>query len=826
MSAMPPVSPSPEIVPALDESRPVVGPNLAGDPDFCQDVASKIYREAAYPYLLQQQQLWLIWQLIDDAWRVKLRTSALNISSTDPKLYPKVPDGKGKDGGMTSYVDGYSAKVQPPTIFKQVKTKTDMHMSIAYADGIPVRAVVPETIFEHPLYDPTEQSAKAANELIRQNAEDVDLQVEDRKGRGCWSKYGFVNVATDFEYQLEDMPMGFRLPPDPQQAQMMIQAEMQRFGGPPRMQPRPDGMYAVWTQKTVKKMQTKFVPLRHDDVFMDLTMGGGIQRQPCPCVREHCFKEELLGNDYDPVSNPFGWLNAQDAYRNRQTQWTLSAQDEVNLRQELLKKWNQDSQGQVPNMQAIKQRWTCYPWLSIVTGVDGKMKLDNGEGLECPTCHGQKSIEAPAGMDPATGEPQGSQMVPCPQCQGVGRIFGNPERYVVQFFGLLMTGGATGKDQGCTVLRIQKLPSKTLPLIFASHLFEDDSGAIPMSLVEASISSYLQLATARNQFLNWTNKMVDPPWMVPEGSGLKAKDLNVVNGTNEYEGNPNSIFPMNLGSIDARNFLNEFASVTENDIQQIIGMTDQLLGMVENGRRSASEITTAFDAAKMPITEEIDSYNRQVIAPWAQQHLDNVEAWADRDWIQRKTGRTTFGKVKLFTKIADEFMKKMGLIQNTRYVLEASVNDPSINRAELWMQLLELTGLPDPGRIVNDGGLRKAQMDGMKIVARILGDGVPVPPDMSDPDEIYIPIFQEALKDPYWQEKTPETLPILNQRLQLQMLQAQMKQMQAMQQQLQQNAVMNPPEEQGGNGNQPKTPNKTPKTKTQANQQMAGAAQG
>lgn len=829
----PQVSPSPEIVPALDENRPEIGPNMADDEQLCRDVAQFIYTNHAYPYLLMQQRLWPIWMLIDDAWRVKCQVGTLNITQSDPSLFNKNADGKGKDGGMTSTVDGYSAKVQAAAIFKQIKTKTDMHMSIAYADGLPVRAVKPETTYEHPLYDPTQQSVDAANELLRQNAKAIDLEVVDRKGRGCWAKYGFVNVAIDWKYELEDIPMGFELPQDPRQAEVLIQAEMQRFNGQqPQIKIRQmmDGTqrpFAVWMQRVVKTMKTEFVPLRHDDVFMDLTLSGGIQKQPCPVVREHCTRYDLLGNDYDPVKNPFGWLNVQKAYREDQNQWTLSAQDEQQLRQELLKKWNQQSQSLIPQMQAIKQRWRAYPYLAIVPTPDGK-KLDTGEGIECWDCKGIGHMQAPTSVHPMTGDPQGVGSVPCPTCQGEGKVYGNPERYVVEFFGLLMTS-PNGGNNGCTVLRIQKLPDPKgmLPLIFGAHLIEDDAGAIPMSLVEASISAWIQLATAHNQFLDFKNRAINPPTLIPEGSPLKGKDINRVNGTIEYENNPDSIRQLTL-PVDATQNLIEYSQGCEAEIRDIIGMSDQLLGVVQSGRRSASEINNAFDAAKMPITVEIDSYNRQVLQPHAQAHLDNIEQWADRDWIQRKTGRTTFGKVELFSAVADEFMKKMGLIQNTRYVLEASVGDPSINRAELWMQLMTLTGLPDPGRIVNDGGLRKAQMDGLKIVAQILGDGIPVPPDMSDPDDIYIPIFQEALKDDYWRKKTPENMPLLEQRLQIQQIQVVMKQNQALLQAAHQQAVLNPPDQKGanGNGNKPKTPNQTPQNKAQATQQMAGAQQG
>lgn len=815
---------SPEIVPALDESRPQVGPNLADDEEFCREVAAHVYREYAYPQMLQQWRLQHIWRIIDDAYRVKGRVETLDISFTDKSLYPQTPDGKGKDGGMQSTIDPYSAKVQPAAVFKQIKTKTDMHMSIAYADGLPVRAVKPETVYDHPIYNTTQQQVDTANELLRQCARETGLATIDRKGRGCWSKYGFVWAATDFQYELEDVPMGFRIPPEPQMAQQLLQAETARFGGiPPKFQKRSDGMYAVWEERVVKTMRTNFIPLRHDDVFIDLTLSSDIQRQPCPCVRQHGTKFDLLGNEYNPETNPFGWLNVQKAFADKQNQYTLSATDEIALRQELTKKWGMSSEGLIPQKNAIKQRWTCYPRLAIYQGPDGKRKLDKGDGLDCPTCNGRATIEAPA--DPMTGE--GSTQVPCPQCQGAGRIYIQPERHVVEIWGLLMNGGAGGAEQGCVVLRIQRNPDPKdkIPLIFGAHLIEDDAGAIPMSVVEASMSAWVQLATAHNQYLDWKNKIINPPWTGPADSPYKNKDLNRVNGFVGYETRPDEHQPMNMGTIDATNNLIEYAQWCENQIQQLIGMTDQLLGMISPGRRAATEIQTAFDAAKLPVTVEIDSYNRQVLEPWAQAHLDNIEAWADRDWIRKKTGTTTFGKVQLFSAVADEFMKRMGLIQNYRYFLELAGSQPGVfNVPYLAQQLAKICGLPEPDKIASDGGLCKAQLDAAKIVARILGDGVFLPPDPSDPDDIFIVYFQEALKDENWMKDTPETMPLLQQRLMFQQMQQQQKQMMQMQMMMQQQALM-APQEGGGNGNQPPNPNKMPQNKNQANQQLMGAQQ-
>src|SRR5882724_11386303 len=87
--------PSPEIVPAMDEQRPQIAPNLASNMTLCAAVAQHIYRDYFYPYLLQQQRMWATWDRIDDAWRVRGKRSDLDISATDRKFASVNPDGKG-----------------------------------------------------------------------------------------------------------------------------------------------------------------------------------------------------------------------------------------------------------------------------------------------------------------------------------------------------------------------------------------------------------------------------------------------------------------------------------------------------------------------------------------------------------------------------------------------------------------------------------------------------------------------------------------------------------------------------------------------------------
>lgn len=838
-------APSPEVLPSLDETRPTIGPNLAGAPPLCKAVLGHVYRDFFYPYMLQQQRMHATWQRIDDAWRVKGKRDRIDISYLDPASKVTSPDGKGQ--GLTSLDDGISSKVYPAAMHRQIRNKTDMHMSIAWADGIPVRAKLPDTLYEHPLYNPNAQSVEVANELLHQCADAVEMKRRDRKIRGSWAKYGHAWAHVDFRYRFRDQPMVHRLPPDPRMAGPMLQALAMQYGGPPQFGQDQFGPTATWMQRVVDpdSMVTDFVPLRHDAVFVDQTLSADeMDRQPCPLVRSHVTRFDLFGNDYEPQLNPFGWLNVQQALSKGKGHYTLSAQDEQNFRQELLAKTGVSDTAVLRPKDSIKQLWTCYPMLAIdpMTGL-----LDEGDGIVCPTCQGAKQVVVASmqgGSEPAQYSTMPDVMAPviigaggpvqpvmqakqtCPDCQGEGRKFITPQRYVVQMFGLLSMGG----DSAATVLRIQLNPTvkNKVPLLFGAHLTEDTAGAIPLSVSEASLSSADQLATAHNQVLDAKNMGINRKWIVQREEPCAKEDLNRIGKNIEVDMMNNAMPAPTIAYDITANLTREYIPMQEDEVQNIGGIPPTLLGMVSNGRRAATEIQTASDAAKLPITVEIDSCNTQIHGRWAQFHLWNLEAYADRDWMQRRTGRTSFGRVKLHTQVAEDFFTKQAQMQLLQNFLPVAPTIQGANAARMAQEIFKLAGFDNASEFVDDGGTRKAVMDAFRIIADILGEGKLEPPNPWDPHEIYIQCFQQALMDKDWKEKAPEMLPLLEQRMQYQDMLLRQQQQQQFMMQLQQTQMMALAggQQQGpGGANNPKKNGPIPSNPTQARQAQAGRNQ-
>lgn len=838
MSAMPQQpSMAPDAVRALDDPRPKFGPNLASDPDLCKLVLDFCQREYVYPQVIQQQSLWRTWGRIDDAFRVKGRASDLDISVTDQQYRNTNPDGKGK-GGLVDHNDG-KARICPATLHKQLVTKTDMHMSIAWSDGLPVKATVPGNVYEHPLYNPTQQSVDAANRLLEECAREIKLKQKDRKGRGSFAAYGHAVAAVNFEFEMEDLPFSMAVPQDPQEAQAFGQAMVGRYGPPQSVEPGPFGMVATWVHRTVKKMCTDFIPIRKDDFFVDQTMPADeMEEQLCPFIRRRCTRSALFGNDYDPDLNPFGYLNTQQALNDNAPQWTFSMSNQV-FQDELQKKWGLSMTGMFRPKNAIKQKWMLYPMLAIYQDPKtGKASIDDGSGITCPVCDGKGKVpQQVQGADDygnAIQYDHPTETATCPQCNGLLKVFIKPERFVVEAFGNLDISGASA-----TCLRIQRNPTvkDRVPLLFAANLTEDTAGAIPLGKAEASLKAVDQEGTALNQWFDAKNYLINPSWLLPEDADDKL-DYNKPQENIRCVGDPRA-YTVNRMAVDPTSNLLPFMGECKDEVMDINGMSPSLLGEVSSGRRPATEIQNAFDAGKMPITIEIDQYGEAMLAGWAQFHLDNIEAFADRNWIREQTGREVFGKVMLVTSVGEQFLQRQTAIGSIQYLGQWLSPNPQANIRPLvaaYAQLTKLTNLIDPYEVLPDGGQKKASQDGLRIITTILGQGQFLPANQSDPHPIYIEMFEQALQDPYWQEKTPENLPLLQQRLMMQ-LQLQQQQMQA-QLMAQQHQLMmahagaslgqhfkpQGPQQQG-NGNQPPNSNSPAATSGGQNQQTFGGMQ-
>jgi hypothetical protein len=775
------VLPDPEIRPAMDEKRAVIGPNLAVNLTLARDVTVHLAENFWYPYLLLAMPFWNSRRIIDNMWRGRMAAADL----TTPHVTKQTLENK-----TPTPIDGKSARGQSTKPFQQIHAVTDIMEQVSWDEGLPVKAMPPEQTVEDDFYQPTEQSCAAANIIFGRNSETLNLRNNYRKSAGSFAKYGLSWAMTDFSMRYESVELIF-----PLQDQMQADAVLQQY---------PDAMLvpgaAKVRQNHVAEMLTHYHPLSVDDVFIDpLITCEPMSKQPCPIVRRHVTPSDIQANAYHPVSNPFGFVNIPLAMEQQKSHYALSQVDEQPLREKLKNRYNINDQMGV-KVERIKQQWTLFPLLRI--GPNGE--LDTGEGIVCPHCAGQGSHETETGR------------VECPTCQGTKRVFPPLKRYMVDLYGHI--------NSGATCIRIQEMPEgMEIPLLYGADLVEDETCSVPVSLSEIAMIAVDQLTQAETQYVDAKNSVIYRGFKFKEDSpSAKIQNSYMPNLRVPCESSMDEFERLETATYDETVTLIPYIQRLEQQIEEIFGVTPTLRGLLASGRRSALEVGEATEAAKNPLVLKTDRFNQKMMGGWARHTLKNIELFGDRDYIRRLTGREFFGNIKLFTAVGKEFFAKMAATANLRYILESSANDPSMAmvRPQIWNELLPLMGITNVR--VPDGGMAKAMDDAAQIISQILGDGAFVPATPDDPHEIYVMAFKAALKTDYWKRFAPQNFPLLQQRIMQQTeLQIQAEMMQ-MQQQMLQNQIMNPGgEEGGGNGNTP-AQKRNPKDAGQASQNAQG----
>jgi hypothetical protein len=578
-----------EWMPAIDEAPPTIGENLAGNEELCKALTKYLTWTYWWPYEQLQQTTWNEDRQIDNAWRARFDARDLNFTALTRQTLAEA---------KPTPLDGKSAQGQSVAPFQQIQAVTNIFETLSFEDGLPMRATVPPDVEEDVYYRPTEESAKALNSIIAQNAEDVDFRNSYRRMAGSFAKYGRAWVHCPFSLERQEVAQKpIQITGGLPQVQALIAAAPDK-----RAEMTPEGLVFYEPRLHIR---TEFNVLHVHDVYVDQFLPClNMERQPAPFVREFVTPMDIEANAYDAKTNPFGYLNARRAVEATKGHYCLNQEDMVPMRDRLKNRYNLNDNYGPPERQRMHQRWTCYPMLRI----DDEGNLDIGEGTPCKQCASSGKVEWQA----ENGEGVAStEKGPCPACEGSGRLRPPAKRYIVQFFG--------GLTLQTTCLRIQEMPAgMKVPILFGADLIEDDASSIPMSKSGVMLIAVEQATRAESQFERGKEYNVNRPWICWEDSpSAKVQDKNKSGATLLYSNDPKELQRAEGSNYDDGPTLLVYLDRSDTKIQRIMGASDTLLGQISQGRRSALEIGEATEAARNPLVLMVDRLNRMIPGKWA-----------------------------------------------------------------------------------------------------------------------------------------------------------------------------------------------------------------
>lgn len=502
----------------------------------------------------------------------------------------------------------------------------------------------------------------------------------------------------------------------------------------------------------ITKVGTSFEPISIRKLWFNWRLPVyDMDQQPCPFFFEETPRFAVLQNPYHPTMNPFGYLNLDKTMQN---QFIYSEPEMISVQNALKTTFNMmgtdNAQGAalaqiLQPKYSVEAKWTLFPMMPF---------------------------------DPATGEFE-------TRADGSAIPF---QRFVMETFGPNIHSGSQ------LILRLQEnyYPKRRLPLYASCHMPDLDSGAYAPSLGQILYNHWKEICLCMEQYLDNKDWINNAPAWVQTSSPAQNIDLNApgqkipVNGPNDFGWK---------SPLDATSSTVSMLTLLRDQAQTTGKVVDAVLGKAMGSRTSATEAQNAFQASMSSITTDIDMISSDLHGGYAHRVWDYSGAWMDADLLQNITGQFGFAitpedmwmNVGVITNVGSTYVEKIVKQQNIRYVLESSRGEQNIDRAALWIQLLDEMGF-DGASVISDGGReQQIQLANQQACQTYLGQQVLVDPDQDH--QIAIATKTSYIKDrlSIW-NTTPEyaaNAPLLIQQIQQHQYLLQLQQqMQLIQQQM------------------------------------------
>lgn len=637
---------------------------------FPPNVADKIPLETQKKMLIWLSQKY-IWPQVQERmpfehmWDKMLQMARIEIPSNE--LFSNVQQDPSKAKQDSDQSNRDKARVSDSVVHDAIQRLTDITYFIAFKEGLPCQFAIPDYIkqpYATKEYRPLADRISAGNAILEWNSGNQQLPRNSLIAYRHHYTYGCSFVNSDFKFRVE---------------------LINRQDNTGNLVPTPE----------ITDIGTSFEPISIRKIWFNWRLPVyDMDLQPCPFYFTETPRFAILQNQYDPVANPFGYVNLDKV---QEGQYIYSEPEMDSVRKALAICQSQMSDNGVgisavaqilEPKHSVEARWTLFPTMPF---------------------------------DPNTLEFE-------------KRADGTPipyQRFVVDTFGPNIHSGAQ------TLLRVQEnyFPKRRLPIYASCHMPDLDSGAYAPSLGQILYNHYKELVLCMEQFLTNKDWVNDPPAWVQTSSPAANENLTKkgakirVNGPNDFGWR--EPFDATTSLVVMMQLLREQAQTTGKS-------TDAILGKAMGGRTSATEASNAYQAGMSAITTDIDMLSNDLHGEgYAQRVWSYTGMWFDPDLLQCITGQFGFMikpedmwiNIGTKTNVGSTYVEKIVKQQNIRYVLESSKMEGGLDRAALWTELLDEMGFDGRELVDDQGKEQQVQFATLQAAQTYLGYPVLVDPD-------------------------------------------------------------------------------------------------
>lgn len=610
----------------FDQTKMKLGVNLADK--FTEATQQKIWMYVLEQYVRPQidarRPYEKMWDILYDAYRMRLKLSNLKLRPDEKKFVEIL-----KERMSSAGVD--DLPITDSLIFDTVDRLSNLTHYITWKDGQPVQFGTPED-FSNPLqdmmYNPLEQKNKSQNAVLSWSIRKEKAYTKSREMNRDYYLYGFAYGISDFYFQLKT-----------------------------------DGENII-----LKDVGISYEPTSVRKVWLDWRVPiSKMDQQPCPFWFDMVPVFKILGNQYDPVLNPMGYLNLDKVYE------SCKVSDAVTYfyggeswLEPIKKRLESVAQGLGGTEQytKIKAKWTFFPVLPL---------------------------------DPSNGdfEVRGDGKTPVPF-----------RRFCIEVWSSDLISNKI------VMLRCQDVEDHyegQLPIYGATHLADLSSAAYSMSICEALINSAIEITLCTNYAIENKNLINHPPTQHITGSPSLNQDVNrpdakiEVYGANDFAWR--TVPDATQTTMGIRNGIRQDAQATGR-------VTESLLGRALGGRTTALEAGNLFETSMSQITTDINILNEGFHGSFGERVFTAYTKWLDPHLVKLITGQYGWPvdaidhrlQISMRTDVGSRYMNSIRKQQQIQYMLQAAVQSPVLDQTILWKEYTVEVGMPQLQKAIIDQG--------------------------------------------------------------------------------------------------------------------------